>query len=236
MPKKELDNVIIEQAIIKAKEEFEGFEDEDYIGNRAAFILWQHLGGIDTPENTTLADYKPLVKRFYQLAEDLLLNRYDEMSFTNFWSQFVEVFKKVKYFRRDYVELAKQRAKGRKEPLPELTDYDPIYQFLGAICYELQLLQKEGEPFYLSTYQAGEILDKDQKTGHRAMVMFVADEILKIHRVGDRNLASEYFYIGDSKRGQKASNNKTGLLEYEFEQKRRKSLQAFYESEKTNKK
>lgn len=194
----ETDNEAIERAIQKARDEVENFDGEDYIGNRPVFILWQYLGGIDMPESMTLTDYKPIVKQWYGLSDGLLVDESGEpLTFTEVWGQFVEVCgkDKVKYFKRDCLELAKQRAKRHKKPLPELAEYDQAHRYLGAVLYELQEIAGDGS-IWLSSYDAGEILDKDQKRGLRAMNMFVADGILCRLKAGNRHYATEYKYIG----------------------------------------
>ena len=231
---KKLDVEAVERALDKAKAEVKAKADEpDHIGNRAAFILWQHLGGVDMPDGTAVAEFKPHVKRFFGICPGLLFDEYGEpLGFTEFWGQFVEVCNKVKFFRRDCLELAKQRAVHRTEPLPELVEYDQAHQKLGAVCYELQQIT-EDSPFFLSSYDAGEIMGKKQKVGWRALKMFVFDGILKLHRAGDRHNASEYFYIGEQ-----SEQAKTGrrLTESEFEQRKRRQIEALREADKQGKK
>lgn len=217
--KSELDMNAIERAIQKAIP----VDDEQigYIGNEPVFLLCQYLKGVDMPDGTTFADLKPFFRQWYELSIGMLFDEYgDPLSFTEAWAQFIEAWPKVKYPKSAYLEQAKERAKNRKEPLPELAEFDGDYQYLGVVCYELQQIMRD-RPFWLSTYDAGEILGKSQKVGHRAMKMLSAEGILELVKVGDRHNASEYRYIG--KTTCQSSNNK--MTAQEFEQQRKEMLE-----------
>jgi len=221
-PKGEIDIETIERAIEKAKDEIEDFDGEDYIGNRGVFILCQYLKGIDMPDAITFTNLKPYVRRWYELSGSLLVDECGApLTFTEAWAQFVEVWPKIKYPKSAYLEQAKERAGKRTEPLAELAEFDEAHQYLGAVCYELQQITG-GEPFWLSTYDAGRILGKSQRVGHRALQMFMAEGILERTKIGHTNIASEYRYIGKTN----SFGCKRKITPSEFEGRKQKSIKA----------
>lgn len=185
-------------AIIPAKDEAAAFTGTHYIENRPAFILWQYIGGIEVPEGFELKDYRPIVKKWYGISQEILVDQHGEIpSFTEVWSLFEDVVlnNRVKHFKINAFELAKQRSRNRKTPLPEAVenDYDQAYQYLLAVCYELQNIAGD-EPFFITGEQAGNILGRSQPVGHAALKMFVNHGILERVKIGHTGVSSEYRY------------------------------------------
>lgn len=190
------DIAAIEQAIRKAVAETGLTSDEpDFIGNRPVFILCQYLKGVEMSNSTTLIELKPFAKQWYELLKDQLEDENgDGLTFAQAWAQIVEVWDKVKHPKGDALDAAKARANRATYKIPEL-DWcdDEKIQCLARICYELS--QPDGT-FFLSGYDAAEILGKDQKTGRAALKMFEFEKLTVCTKVGNRHRASEYKYIG----------------------------------------
>lgn len=82
--------------------------------------------------------------------------------------------------------------------LPEVArDYeDPRVQGLIGMCAALQKQVAPGEPFFLSTHQAGEVLKAYPMEVYRWLKGLCLSGVLKLHKKGDRKRASEYRYLG----------------------------------------
>ena len=111
---------------------------------------------------------------------------------------FLDCWEKVKYAKVDYLKLAKKIAAKYTEPRPEIawSDAENIW-YLVAVCYELQQLVG-GESFFLSGYDAAEILDKKQSRAWAIMQMLERSKILcctKRGTSGKNGKASEYRYV-----------------------------------------
>lgn len=170
-------------------------EQVGYIGNEHVFLLCQYLRGVDLPKSAAMKDLKPFVRRWYELSNDRLIDEEGSpMTFGQVWAQVVEVWGKVKYPKGNALETAKIRAGKARYETPEL-DWcdDEKMLYLARVCYELS--QPDGA-FFISGYDAGGILGKDQKTGRATLKMFQSEGIIKCTQIGDRHNASEYQYVG----------------------------------------
>ena len=147
------------------------------------------------PKSTTLIELKPFAKQWYELLKDQLLD--DDgccITFAQAWAQIVEVWGKVKHCKGDALDAAKARANRATYKIRQLEWCDDKHiQYLARVCYELS---KPDGTFFLSGYDAGEILGKDQKTGRAALKMFELEKLILCTKVGNRHKASEYKYTG----------------------------------------
>ena len=142
-----------------------------------------------------MKDLKSFVGRWYELSKDKLIDEDGcPMTFGQVWAQVVEVWDKVKYPKRNALELAKIRAGKARYKIPEL-DWcdDEKVLYLARVCYELS--QPDGF-FFISGYEAGDILGKDQKIGRAVLKMFQSEDVIRCVKIGDRHNASEYHYVG----------------------------------------
>lgn len=213
-----LDNLdAFEQAIQKAIEETELKSDEpDVIGNRPVFILCQYLKGTVMPETVTLADLKPSIERWYGLSKGFLFGEDGEpLSFTEVWAQFLEVWNKVRHPKGNALESAKLRAEKATYHILEL-DWcdDQNILYLARVCYELS--RPDGD-FFISGYDAGEILGRTQKTGRVVLKMFGFEKIIECTKKGHTGIASDYKYIGKPVIEPKATSK--------FEQRKQKAIE-----------
>jgi len=198
MSNDKLDNEAIQLAIQKARAEIEKFAGEDYIGNRAVFIIAQYLKGRDMSEARTVVDLKPAFKQFYDRLDGLLKDESGEpLSFGRAWAQLTELWPKLKFAKGEMLDRARERAKGYAEPRPEIAwcDDESIQELVNT-TYELKKLRGDGR-FFLSGYQAGEIMHRNQKAGRAVMHMLVTEGIYRVIENGNRYKATLYEYTGD---------------------------------------
>lgn len=228
--KRQADNEALEQAIWKAKAEIEGFGEEDYIGNRTVFIVAQYLKGLDMPEARTVADLKPAFRQFYDQINGLLVDEFGEaLSFGQAWAQLTELWPKVKYAKGELLEQARARAKGYTKPRPEIAwCEDKGIQDVVNITYELKELRGDGH-FFLSGYQAGDIMGRNQKIGRAVMKMLTTEGIYRLVERGNRHRATLYEYTGDRP---EYLQERQRLNAEQFEQKKQAELQKLQEAQK----
>jgi hypothetical protein len=230
MSQKKQDAEAVEQAIWKARAEIEGLDGEDYIGNRAVFIVAQYLKGLDMQEARTVADLKPAFRQFYDRVNGLLVDECGEaLSFGQAWAQLTELWPKVKYPKGALLDQARARAKGYTKPRPEIAwcEDKPIQDVVNT-TYELKELRRDGH-FFLSGYQAGDIMGRTQKMGRAVMQMLTTEGIYRLVERGTRRKATLYEYTGDRP---EYLQERQRLNAEQFEQKRQAELQKLQEAEK----
>jgi hypothetical protein len=217
----------LEQAIQKAIEETKLKSDEpDFIGNRPVFILCQYLKGTVMSDTTTFADLKTSVQRWYELSKGFLFDEDGEpLSFTEVWAQFIEAWNKVRHPKGNALESAKLRAEKATYQILEL-DWcdDQSILYLARACYELS---RPDGVFFLSGYDAGEMLGRTQKTGRAVLNMFVFEKIIECTKKGHTGIASEYKYIGKPVFEVKATSK--------FELKKQKMIEALRQADMKDK-
>ncbi|MBN2317294.1 MAG: hypothetical protein JXM79_25440 [Sedimentisphaerales bacterium] len=170
-------------------------EQVGYIGNEPVFLLCQYLKGIDLPKSAGVKGLKPFIGQWYELSKEKLIDEEGcPMTFGQVWAQVVEVWDKVKYSKGNALETAKIRAGKARYEIPELNWCDDEKMlYLARVCYELS---RPDGVFFMSGYDAGEILGKDQKTGRAFLKMLQSEGVIRCTKVGNRHKASEYLYIG----------------------------------------
>jgi hypothetical protein len=220
----------LEQAIWKARAEIEGLGEADYIGNRTVFVVAQYLKGLDMPEARTFVDLKPAFRQFYDQLNGLLVDEFEEpLTFGQAWAQLTELWPKVKYAKGALLEQARARAKGYTKPRPEIAwcEDQPIQDVVNT-TYELKELRGDGH-FFLSTYQAGDIMGRNQKMGRAVMQMLTTEGIYRLVERGNRRKATLYEYTGDRP---EYLQERQRLNAEQFEQKKQAELQKLQEAQK----
>ncbi len=192
------DDNIIQKALEKAKTEYEQFEGNDFVGNRAVFILCQYLQGVVDTENITAEDLDLSVRQWYDLCDGLLVDDDGEpLSYIEIWAQFIDVWEneRVKFPKIDHLALALERAKKYVKPRPEVAHLDcPKTQLIAHTCYELQQLRGDNQ-FFISQEDAGRIIGKGQKQGRLIINLLLSEGVLVLNEKGRTGLASTYSYI-----------------------------------------
>ena len=215
----EAENNIIQRALEKAKAEYEQFDDSDFVGNRAVFILCQYLQGVIDVEKVTVEELDLYVHQWYDLCDGLLVDEGgDLLSYIEIWAQFIDVWQngRVKFPKIDYLTIALERAKKNTNPRPEVAHLDcPNTQLIAHTCYELQQLRQDGT-FFISQEDAGRIIGKGQKEGRLIMNLLLTEGVFTLIEKGRTGIASTYSYIENpsGSKGKKLTNT-------EFERKKK---------------
>jgi len=228
--KQQIDGEATERAIEKARTEIENIEGEDYIGNRTVFIVAQYLKGLDMSEVKAISELKPVFRQFYSRLGGLLMDESGQaLSFGQAWAQLVEVWPKVKYAKGELLEQARARARGYTEPRPEIAwcDDKGIQEVVNT-TYELKELRGDGR-FFLSGYQVGDIMHRNQKAGRAVMHMLTAEGIYRVIERGSRYKATLYEYTGDRP---EYLQERQRLNAGEIERKKQAELQKLQEAQK----
>lgn len=227
---------ITEKALQRAKAEYEQFDGSDFVGNRAVFILCQHLVPIIGRESISAEELDFTVRHWCDLCDGLLVDGDGEpLSYTEVWAQFIDVWdnERVRFPKTDYLALALERAQAYKKPRPEVAHLDsPKIQLLAHTCYELQQLRQDNK-FFISQEDAGRIIGKGQKEGRLFLNLLMSEGVLVLIEKGRTGFASTYSYVVN------LSGSKRRLLtKTEFERKRKVALERLksIESERGNNK
>jgi hypothetical protein len=213
---------IIQKALEKAKAEYGSFVGNDFVGNRAVFILCQYLQGVVDTEKITADTLDLYVRRWYDLCDGLLVDGNGEpLSYIEVWAQFIDVWQngRVKFAKIDHLALALERAKTYEKPRPEVAHLnDRKIQLIGHTCYELQQLRGDNQ-FFLSQDDAGRIIGKGQKEGRLMLNLLMTEGVLARIEKGRTGAASTYTYVVNllGSKGKK-------LTKTEFERKREAEL------------
>lgn len=170
-------------------------EQRGHIGNEPEFEWCGWMQGV-IPKSTDLQKMKPFAQRWYELSEDKLEDDCgDALTFSEIWSNIVESWHKVDHPKKNSLKTAQLLAKKATYKILEL-DWckDEVILHLARVCYQLSL--PDGK-FFLSGGDAGDIIEKDQKTGRKALIMFGVEKIIKLIQKGYTGHASDYQYIGE---------------------------------------
>jgi len=189
---------IITRALEKAKAEYDLFEGSDFVGNRAVFILCQHLQGVVNAERITAEQLDLYVRQWYDLCNGLLVDDDGEaLSYIEIWAQFIDVWenRRVKFPKIDHLALAIERARQYDKPRPEVEHLDcRRTQLIAHTCYELQQIRQDNR-FFMSQEDAGKIIGKGQKQGRLILNLLLSEGVLMLVEKGRTGLASTYTYV-----------------------------------------
>ena len=157
--------------------------------NKCLFELARFLRG--TRPELTPGDLRPIVQEWHALAGPNISTK----EFSISWMDFMRGWEKVKH---PYGETLASALKGLEDmALPEslaTRDYGEKTERLILICRQLQ--RNEGDkPFFISSRQAGELVDLHFTDASKALSCLVYDGILELVKKGVGNQASRYRYI-----------------------------------------
>jgi hypothetical protein len=216
---------IIQKALEKAKVEYEQFEGNDFVGNRAVFILCQYLQGVVDTENITADTLDLYVRRWYDLCDGLIADEDGELlSYIEIWAQFVDIWEneRVKFAKIDHLALAIERAMQYDKPRPEVAHLDcPKTQLIAHTCFELQQLRGDNQ-FFISQEDAGGVIGKRQKEGRLMLNLLITEGVLIVNEKGRTGFATTYTYVVNPS-GSKGKK----LTLTEFERKRKAAIKQF---------
>jgi hypothetical protein len=213
---------IITKALEKAKVEYEQFDGNDFVGNRAVFILCQHLQGVVNDEKITSDQLDLYVRQWYDLCDGLLVDDGGEpLSYTEIWAQFIDIWEndRVKFPKIDHLALALGRARRYDKPRPEVAHLDcKRTQLIAHTCYELQQLRNDNQ-FFISQEDAGRIIGKGQKEGRLIMNLLLSEGVLVLIEKGRSGVASTYTYVVNP-----TGSKRKKLTTTEFERKKKAAI------------
>ena len=189
---------IITKTLEKAKAEYEQFEGNDFVGNRAVFILCQYLQGVVNAEKITAEQLDLFVRQWYDLCDGSLVDDGGmPLSYTEIWAQFIDIWEneRVKFPKIDHLATALERARQYEQPRPEVAHLDcKRTQLIAHTCYELQQLRQDNQ-FFISQEDAGNIIGKGQKEGRLIMNLLLSEGVLVLVEKGRTGVASTYSYV-----------------------------------------
>jgi len=210
---------IIQKALKKAKIEYEQFEGNDFVGNRAVFILCQHLKGVVDSEKDKAEELDIWVRQWYDLCDGLLVDDDGEpLSYVEIWAQFIDIWEneRVKFPKIDHLALALERAKRYGKPRPEVAHLEcPKTQLIAHTCYELQQLRQDMQ-FFIAQEDAGRIIGKGQKQGRLILNLLLSEGVIVLIEKGRTGLATTYSYVVNP-----LGSKRRKLTKAEFERKRK---------------
>ena len=167
-------------------------------GNEAIFHFCQKL----KTHESNFRKAEPHIKLWYKKWSGKLADGtgwippYDEVEIAA-----SELWDKIKFSSGGELDAAKSKALRRyNETIPEVEGYggEPEKR-LALVCYELDCMRKP-EPFWLSGYDAAEILGLDRKGGqHRgdiALKVLIKRRIIELVKLQNTRKARRYRYIG----------------------------------------
>lgn len=173
-------------------------DEEIRIGNEPTFRFCVELQRF-LPKDTDIP-LRPILERYFEQADGRLVDEHgDPLTLEGAWDQFLEVWPKVLY--PGILHQAIERAQEAIAKRPELSHLDPTRRRLARVCYEMQQIVGDDKDFYLSSYDAAEILWQDKKHYRKALRMFnrlSKEGLLECTKKGDpkKYRANHYRYTG----------------------------------------
>lgn len=198
----------IEMAIQQAIEDKTEIGD---IGNEPVFRLCQYLSGIISQKDHPADTLKPIVHDFYQKHPEL----HDYYDFFEIMLMFSHIWdnEKVKNPKMAYLKIAIMRADKDTENRPESAWIDnERMRRLDNVCFHMQKLTGEN-PFWISQYQAGEIIGRSDTLGREYLDGLEMKGNLLRHKTGNygNRKANEYFYIRHPAHPHKSADGKNPI-------------------------
>lgn len=171
-------------------------------GNEGLFRFCQYIKQEKFP---TYGPALPYIRKWFDRWHDKLIDETGyRLSFDDVEVMVDDLWDKIKHPIGGELAAAKSSAKRRyDETIPELDGYggEPARK-LALVCYELHRFTKKDEPFYLSSYDAAEIMgldrEKGQKRAYLTLKVFIRKGILVVDELGNKRRATRYRYMGSS--------------------------------------
>lgn len=168
-------------------------------GNEGLFKLCQHL----KQEFLSLDAAMPYIRKWYgKWHEKLKDETGHKLAIEDIEVQAEELWDKVKYSVGGQLTAAIANAKDRyDETIPELGDYGgQPEKLLALVCFELQQSVGWDEMFFISGYDAAEVMGLDringQKRARRTLNVFRNKGIILLAKHGNQRKAARYRYTG----------------------------------------
>ncbi len=174
------------------------FSSAGRCGNEGIFKFCQYMKEIyNYPD-----DAIPYIRQWYEKWQSRLVDETGhKLYLEDVKVQACELWDRIKFPVGGQLAAAIENAKRRyDETIPELGDYGGEQEkFLALVCFELQLCAGE-EPFYISGYDAAEVMGFDRKKGQKkarlTLKVFMRKGIISIAKCGNQRRATRYYYTG----------------------------------------
>lgn len=175
------------------------FSSSGRCGNEGLFRFCQHLKEKFYDSHKAI----PFVRQWYnRWHEKLIIDKTDhKLTVEEVEVQADELWDKIKFPIGGQLANAIVNARERyDETIPELGDYgDRPEKLLALTCYELWVSAGYAK-FYLSQYDAAEIMGLDRVNGQKrarlTLKVFIRKGILSVAKKGNRRRATRYYYTG----------------------------------------
>lgn len=184
--------------LIEAAERAATCEDREisFFGNEWVRNLSHHIWGVALPGDVHIGDSLiPFVRYWYELMKDRLFEKDGTyLSFGNVWAIFLSGSSSGIDSIFHTLKKAIERAESATYDIPELhwCDDQNIH-LLARVCHELAGPKKT---FYLSSYEAGEILCRNHTRASIVFLMLQEREIIECIGSDDTKRIWQLEYIG----------------------------------------
>ncbi len=175
------------------------FSTADGCGNEGLFKLCQYL----KQEIYSFDAALPYIRRWYERWHENLVDETGyKLAIEDVEVQAEELWDKVKFSIGGQLKAAVENAQNRyDETIPELDGYGgKPEKHLALVCFELQQSAGRDEVFFISGYDAAEVMGLDringQKRARRTLKVFIRKGIISLAKHGNQRIATRYRYSG----------------------------------------
>ena len=169
-------------------------------GNEGLFRFCQYLleQKIFSPDAAM-----PYIRQWYERWHEKLVDETGhKLAIEDVEVQAEELWDKVKFPIGGQLKAAVENAQNRyDETIPELDGYGgKPEKHLALVCFELQQSAGRAEVFFISGYDAAEVMGLDringQKRARRTLKVFIRKGIISLAKHGNQRRATRYYYTG----------------------------------------
>ncbi len=145
----------------------------------------------------------PYIEKWYERWHENLVDETEhKLAIEDVKVQAKELWDKVKFSIGGQLKAAVENAQNRyDETIPELDGYGgKPEKHLALVCFELQQSAGRDEVFFISGYDAAEVMGLDringQKRARRTLKVFIRKGIISLAKRGNQRRAIRYRYSG----------------------------------------
>lgn len=168
-------------------------------GNEGLFRLCQYLKQEFLSPDAAM----PYIREWYKRWREKLVDETGhQLAIEDIEVQAEELWDKVKFSIGGQLKAAVENAQNRyDETIPELDGYGgKPEKRLALVCFELQQSAGRAEVFFISGYDAAEVMGLDringQKRARRTLKVFIHKGIISLAKRGNQRRATRYYYTG----------------------------------------
>ncbi len=168
-------------------------------GNEGLFRFCQYLKQEIFSSDAAM----PYIREWYKRWREKLVDETGhQLAIEDIEVQAEELWDKIKFPVGGQLAAAIANAKNRyDETIPELGDYGgKPEKFLALVCFELHQSAGRDGVFFISGYDAAEVMGLDringQKRARRTLKVFIRKGIISLAKHGNQRRATRYYYSG----------------------------------------